>query len=197
MSHDFVEDFLVHYGVKGMKWGVRKSRGTNGSTFKSRYRSLRDAPLLSTEVKAKNGDTVSVKELQSGKLASFLNSFSEKHVREYKNVKHFDMTVNGRKVGDASYEIKDSGKEMNLVWMGVKNKERGKGYATAAFKAAVEHGKTLGVEKLTLEVPGNSPDALHIYKKAGFKEKGLLKDSDPSDVWGGLTVMEYKVSGRK
>lgn len=25
-----VDDFLAHYGVKGMKWGVRRKRGSNG-----------------------------------------------------------------------------------------------------------------------------------------------------------------------
>lgn len=29
---DKVEDFLAHYGVKGMKWGVRKSTSSGGSS---------------------------------------------------------------------------------------------------------------------------------------------------------------------
>lgn len=30
---------LMHYGVKGMKWGVHKSRTTHGSSFGNRYHS--------------------------------------------------------------------------------------------------------------------------------------------------------------
>ena len=31
-TEDEVEDFLAHYGVKGMKWGVRKKRSSTGQT---------------------------------------------------------------------------------------------------------------------------------------------------------------------
>lgn len=29
---DDLDDFLAHYGVKGMKWGVRKAEGSSGSS---------------------------------------------------------------------------------------------------------------------------------------------------------------------
>ena len=34
---DQVESFLAHYGVKGMKWGVRKPRGDHDQIFRDRY----------------------------------------------------------------------------------------------------------------------------------------------------------------
>ena len=40
MTYGEIDDFLAHYGVKGMKWGVRRSSssGTSGSTNKTASR---------------------------------------------------------------------------------------------------------------------------------------------------------------
>nr|DAM54618.1 MAG TPA: N-acetyltransferase-like protein [Caudoviricetes sp.] len=54
----------------------------------------------------------------------------------------------------------------------------------------LKKGSELGVSKVTLEVPGISPDARHIYEKIGFKKNKRISDED--DVWGGLTSMTYK-----
>ena len=54
--------------------------------------------------------------------------------------------------------------------------------------------KLMGSKKLTLEVPGNSPDARHIYEKNGFKvTHEATKAESEDDVWGGLTNMEYDI----
>lgn len=37
-EQDPVSDFLAHYGVKGMRWGVRKPRGDHDETFRERYK---------------------------------------------------------------------------------------------------------------------------------------------------------------
>ena len=37
-------NYLAHYGVKGMKWGVRKKRSSQGkSGYKERYNKLRNS----------------------------------------------------------------------------------------------------------------------------------------------------------
>ena len=41
---------------------------------------------------------------------------------------------------------------------------------------------------MTLEVPGNSPDARHIYEKLGFVAQEQISGDD--DIWGGLTSMK-------
>lgn len=40
-----VENFLSHYGKKGMRWGVRKSRSTARTTYKKSPKTLTSAEL--------------------------------------------------------------------------------------------------------------------------------------------------------
>lgn len=60
----------------------------------------------------------------------------------------------------------------------------------AVMNDVLKKGSELGVSKVTLEVPGISPDARHIYEKIGFKKNKRISNED--DVWGGLTSMTYK-----
>lgn len=43
MSTPRTDDFLAHYGVKGMKWGVRRRRGLGGHVVKSEDKETADA----------------------------------------------------------------------------------------------------------------------------------------------------------
>lgn len=92
----------------------------------------------------------------------------------------------GQRVGEMMVN-KDTPNEYNLVWIGVNAKQRGSGYAQDALKSTLDALKKNGGTKFTLEVPGDSPDARHIYEKFGFKDAGKLSDED--DIWGGLTKM--------
>jgi ribosomal protein S18 acetylase RimI-like enzyme len=52
---------------------------------------------------------------------------------------------------------------------------------------------------VTLEVPGNSPDARHIYTKLGFKvvKEATAKEIKNDPVWGGLTDMKLDLGKQK
>ena len=56
------------------------------------------------------------------------------------------------------------------------------------MRMAEDYTRKSGMKQLTLEVPGISPDARHIYEKQGFEVVGQISDED--DVWGGLTSMK-------
>lgn len=58
------------------------------------------------------------------------------------------------------------------------------------MRGVIKYAKDNGIDKLTLEVPGASPDALHIYEKLGFKVLDKVTGSTEDDFWGGLTNME-------
>ena len=169
-------DILVHYGVKGMKWGVRKER----------YNKIRNRTLKSTTVTTKYGEKVNVRQVQSTKTAAAIRSLTRRGTEDWLKFDDYDISVGGKKVGNATLK-RVSGDEINLQWLGIDSKFRGKGYATAVFGAAVEMGRKSGAKKLTLEVPGNSPDAKHIYERAGFKVVG---EAEYDPLWGSLTNME-------
>ena len=96
------------------------------------------------------------------------------------------LKYNNKKVGDLQiYRV--SSKELNGVWLGVKTKQRGQGIADAVLKETISYARQNGYEYMTLEVPGNSPDARHIYEKNGFVPVKQISDVD--DIWGGLTSM--------
>ena len=179
------EELLLHFGVKGMKWGVRKKRERN------------PRPNVKTETetltsKTKYGDTITMAGQPTPKFTMFLAS-RLKGVRE--NVRksdHFKLKdQSGKSVGEMQL-YQESKNSINVVWVGVDDSARGRGYAQAAMKAAVKHAQKKGMSKVTLEVPGNSPDARHIYEKMGFKSTGVV-DGDSDDMWGGLTHMELKL----
>ena len=180
MTRITYEEYLAHFGVKGMKWGVHKER----------YNRLRNKELKSVDVQSKNGKLVSLSQQRVTVLGAFVGSLGSRTEKAYLAHDEFSIKVDGKEVGSAALDRRANG-ELYLNWLGIKKSERGKGYATAAFKAAIDYGRQIGAKKLTLEVPGNAPDALHIYEKQGFK---VGKQATADDIWGGLTEMSYDMT---
>lgn len=111
-----------------------------------------------------------------------------KQVEATKNMDLFDDK--GSKIGNMQL-FHESPTSLNVVWITVNNKQRGQGYAQTAMKMAEEYARKFGANQMTLEVPGDSPDARHIYEKQGFEVVGRISSED--DIWGGLTAMRKKL----
>ena len=166
------QEELYHYGVPGMKWGVRKSQ-----------------PSTAKKILTKTGESVDLHRDKESTFAKFLGSINSKIKAEQSKYEGYTIkSKSGKKVGnlDLYRESKDS---MNIVWLGVNNKQMGNGYAQSALKIAMSHAKDSGCKQVTLEVPTTSPNAKHIYEKYGFKETGEKMLGDENYVWGGLTKM--------
>lgn len=176
------EAVLAHYGVKGMQWGVRKERARN----------LQDATkgAVVTRTTA-NGDTFTASANPPGKIHKGLAALSKNYAEAYSRGAHLSIRdKDGNDIGDAMFDYKKNG-DLYLNWVSIETSARGRGYATEVLKAAADHGKAMGAKRMTLEVPGNAPDARHIYTKMGFKDTGKTM-GHAKDLWGGLTEMEYR-----
>lgn len=189
------EDVVEHFGVKGMRWGVRNGSDSGGKTKSP-------SPLVGlgpdkVSRTTPSGEVITLTKDPPVPIARLLSKISPKAIERYNNGAFITIRDGaGKKVGDAQVE-KRSADELYLLWLGIKSNSRGKGYATQAMKAAEDFGRTAGFKKMTLEVPGDSPDALHIYTKLGFKNLGPAEKSSGDDFWGGLTNMEYVFDNAK
>lgn len=186
---------VVHYGVKGMRWGVRKAEnGAGGRPARSPLKSLGPDRVVT---KTASGDVLELRKAPVTSLHRGLARISKGYQKAYE--KNAILTIHdktGKKVGEASVAKKNS-EELYLNWLGIKGSERGKGYATAVMKAGEEFGRQQGFKRMTLEVPGNAPDARHIYTKLGFKVVREPSEAEKNDMWGGLTDMVYEFGDAK
>jgi len=196
------EEFIKHYGVLGMKWGVTRSEKALDAVAKVRKRKQPSAkqPALGSpkalgpekiSLKTKAGDTLTLTKNPPTLLHKALWKVSENYRKSYSSSAMLTIKdKDDKKVGDA-FVTKVNNDELNLNWIGIDTSARGNGYATAALRAAAEFGKQEGFKEMTLEVPGNAPDALHIYEKLGFKVDHAIDADEDDFVWGGLTSMKY------
>lgn len=184
---------LYHHGIKGQKLGVRRYQNSDGSLTaagKKRYavdEIVRERDSLKINSKTSKGTEVTLDHNHTPAFTKFLARHNEKVRDLLTNSKSFKITANGKIVGEMDL-YKESPDSLNVVWVGIDEKHSGHGYGTAAMKGTIQYAKQTGCKQVTLEVPGNSPNARHIYEKLGFKSTGeTLGDAD--DVWGGLTKM--------
>lgn len=163
---------LYHSGIKGMKWGIR-----------------RKAAKETRHLKTKNGLDVDLVRKDPSIIARALGKMSPKIKKQQQSYYGYSIKVGKKIIGDLQLD-KTSAKELNVVWITVNKKYKGQKIAQAVMNDVLKKGSELGVSKVTLEVPGISPDARHIYEKNGFKKNKRISNDD--DVWGGLTSMTYK-----
>ena len=164
---------LMHYGVKGMKWGIRRYLNPDGTLTTKGKKRYSESNRYTT----KNGETVDIMTSKSRIFKTKTNVLEETvHT----------MYVNGKKVTIAYLD--KHGSDTNLNWISTKSKQQGKGYAQTMMDHLIKYSKDRnGSLTMSLEVPDDDPNALHIYEKYGFKKSGERFDDY------GLTGMKLKL----
>ena len=194
------DEELYHHGIKGQKWGVRRFQNKDGSLTpagEKRYgddnpnnqtpkqETKKSNSIDGAKVYSKHGVEVSLQKQPTSLIAKAIGKISKKS-REYQEKSDFmDVKVGGKTVGDLQLYREDK-KSINVVWVSINEGHEGQGYG----KAVVDHAKKQGLDRVTLEVPGISPNARHIYESLGFEATKVLSEND---AWDGLTAMELKL----
>lgn len=163
------DEALYHYGIKGMRWGIRRYQNPDGS--------------LTPAGKKKYAKVDTLRSSKTGEkfyIAQKRNKYSTDRDRD------FIITKDGKKIGNLFLE--DHGSDLYINWVDIKKSERGKGYANQVMDYVVKYSMKNGYKTVSLEVPTSSPDARHIYEKHGFVEDHKI--SNENDIWEGLTSMK-------
>lgn len=196
------DEELYHHGIKGQKWGVRRFQNKDGSLTPAGEKRYSDGEPVApkqetkksnsidgTKVYSKHGVEVSLQKQPTSLIAKVVGKLSKKS-REYQEKSDFmDVKVGGKTVGDLQLYREDK-KSINVVWVSINEGHEGQGYGKAVMQAVVDYAKKQGLDRVTLEVPGVSPNARHIYESLGFEATKVLSEQD---AWGGLTAMELKL----
>lgn len=186
-------DYLAHYGIPGMKWGVRKKQSVNSSKTKfiKNWQSTRNVKIHRYSYKTKTGKRLNIETDPAPRITRFLAKYKDSFKDQMNRTKNYKLKNDkGENIGDIQL-FHESPTSVNITWLGVNNKNRGQGYAQSAMKFAEDYARKSGAKQITLEVPGHSPDTRHVYEKQGFEALGQISSSD--DVWGGLTAMRKKL----
>lgn len=184
---------LYHHGIKGQKWGRRRYQNKDGSLTAEGRKRYADS-IADTKVYTKKGVEVVLRKQPTPLIAKVVGKLSKSAQTNAARSDFMNVTVGGKQVGDLQL-YKESPKSINVVWVSIDTKYEGNGYGQAVMRAVVDHAKKQNLDTVTLEVPGISPNARHIYESLGFKAKGLISDED--DAWGGLTAMELDLRNKR
>lgn len=157
------EEALQHYGIKGMRWGVRKERAQSLKGV------LADQGTITRTTK--NGDVFTLGTKPPKHFAKALAFASKRYTDLYSRSAFLEIKdKDGKGIGEASFSFeKNNPQTAFLSWITIDKSVRGQGYASEVLKSAEIYMKQKGIKKMVLDVPPVAKDAQHIYEKMGFE----------------------------
>lgn len=143
-------DELIHYGVKGMRWGIRKERSRSKVNDIFRTMSDKERYYLVDDEKAKEYATKEMYDRRTSTLvASYIKSVANKPVA------FLDVYNNERGVGE--------------IAVGVNSNYRGQGHAKALVQKMIADSANLPVSELRWNANAENLNSIRLAEATGFK----------------------------
>ncbi len=174
-----VEIGVKHYGILGMKWGVRRYQNTDGSLTsagRAKYRKGRDkTPIFGQaerfSVEAQNGNTIDVEPLKppstAKKIMNVLFGNTDDYVMGRRGDANYTLNLGSKSIGELSLIDKSPGTAY-IDWITVYDEYRGNGYATDVLNNVLIKAKQNGYSHVELNA---LKDARPLYERLGFTYK--------------------------
>lgn len=174
------EDELYHYGIKGMKWGVRKYQNEDGSLTsagKSRYATIADAKEAYRKAKKASYDKYST--ATGGIYGGRLTITNQQRKNYSKDAQAYNNSLAGRTRAKYDYKIakaQQKGKNDKVAKLRVKqeldvNKQKNRTSIANAYLRDTYEKQSVGKQFVHSMIGGNK-GTVSALVKAGYSERG-------------------------
>lgn len=176
---------IRHYGVKGMRWGIRRYQNKDGSLTEAGKRRAADANAKSSifgtaqpySIKTRSGENISVQPLKppstARKIWDALMGTSNTEMGTRGDANYTLSDSSGNKIGQLSL-ISKSANVAYIDWITIDEKHRGKGYATDVMNDLIGKARESGYSRIELNAL-KKPRPL--YERLGFTYRDRSNDS--------------------
>lgn len=170
MKNDF-RDYLCHYGVKGMKWGVRRYQNPDGSLTEEGIKRYRAANRVR---RYSNGDVDDILKSMDNDDKDKVLDGSDHYLNrdELSNVSRRVVIRDKNEKAVSFFDCMDDGNEINVALGTRSGKQyRNKGYSSKAARQALKYLKRVKKpnQKVVWGVRVDNAASIHLAEKHGFK----------------------------
>ena len=174
------DDELYHYGIKGMKWGIRKYQNEDGSLTsagKSRYATVADAKEAYRKAKKSSDDKYST--AAGGIYGGRLTVTNQQRKSYSKDAQAYNNSLAGRTRAKYDYKIakaQQKGNNDKVAKLRVKqeldvNKQKNRASIANTYLRDTYEKQSVG-KQIVHSLIGGNKGTVNALVKAGYSERG-------------------------